>query len=227
MPEGKYVARKLIPYCTVIGDGSSSWVMSSIEPGGSWEVIDNGSPAQFLVYRDYIDIQGYTDAEVTAFIMGVNFQESNTWLGLGFLPTGAVHTWDMLTTEYINDNQFTTGNMTGPYSMWNPPGMMDSNYDLQQILYGRYRTFSPDTTVTGGLVGINRQTWGCGDATAADRLYLTRVVLLAGQIANTANDHITVPPSAIVVPLAAVKEKNLVHMERLRRSYVLAENRHG
>ena len=71
-----------------------------------------------------------------------------------------------------------------------------------------------------------QEIWGCGDATAGDKIYVTRIISpsMAIDPGNTAN-NLMVPAQNIIVNAAVVDEKDLVYMERLRRSYVLGESR--
>ncbi len=66
--------------------------------------------------------------------------------------------------------------------------------------------------------------WGAGDATAGDKIYITRVVRLSG-LANYGLELLVSPPQDVITNAIVVEEKDLVYMERLRRSYVLGESR--
>ena len=222
----QHLLRKLIGTAEITGNSVESFVFSAgANQSDGWEFIDAGANNQFLVYRGYIDIAGLNAQELTTFILGTTFQESSTWLANGLTATGAIHTWDLLTTEKVRNEAFNPSHSTTGHAMWNPPGMPASDYNLQQVVYGRYRTLSPDTTVQSQVVITNNQTFGTGDATAGDKLYITRVVLLSGNLGNTGTDYITVPPTAVVIPAITLEEPDLVYLERLRRSYILAENR--
>jgi hypothetical protein len=106
---------------------------------------------------------------------------------------------------------------------WCPPGLASSNYNLEEMVAGRCRSYVVDTSMPVLPRVSTSSSWGVGDATAADRIYLTKAIWLGAAFLNGA--YLVVPDGAYVVPTVLVKEPDLVYMERLRRSYVLAENR--
>jgi hypothetical protein len=127
-----------------------------------------------------------------------------------------------LSVNYIADDQFGAPNIDPTGSNWCPPGLSNSNYNLEEILAGRWREYMADSTInTSRLIG--QGTWGAGDATAGDRIHITKVFYLDS--AFSTDGVLIIPDGAVVVPTLLVKEPDLVYMERLRRSYVLAENR--
>ena len=130
----------------------------------------------------------------------------------------------MVSVNKISDSAFDSDRFFGlgaPYN-WEAPGMNGSSYNLEEILAGRYRCFAQSTDVTS-TAQINLQVWGAGDATAGDRIHITRAVLLGGTTVYPGS--IQIPAMAIVIPTVLAKESDLVYLERLRRSYVLQENR--
>ena len=226
--EGNRLLRKLIPATHVINDGETPYTYQ-FGPGmggGGWEIVNNGTVRAMLVWRGYFDLAGYVKQDATTFVLGVNFQESNTHLAGGLEPTGAIHNWRMCTKRAVNDNDLSASNFTTAFTMFSPPGMMSSTFDLEEIFSGRYRQLTPDTTVNTLLVQTNAQSWGAGDATAGDRLHVTLIYLLAN-LTNPeppASSLLIAPDQAVVIPVLVTKEKDLVYIERLRRSYVLAES---
>ena len=210
--------RKLIPRSRI--DWNENPQLTTAENG--WEILYiDGTTTQFAVYRTYIDIVGWSKDDVTAFTQGAAFQEADS---VYFTAGGAqpLKSWDMVTVNRIDDTAFTDAARLLNGTTWSPPGTSFSNYNLEEILAGRWREFSADTTIaTSRLVGTG--VWGAGDATAGDRIHLTKVFLLGA--AFLTDGRLVIPDGAVVVPTLLVKEPDLVYMERLRRSYVLAENR--
>jgi len=225
--EGKHLLRELIPAVQVINDGATpySYKFGANSGGGGWEIINNGTTRAMLVWRGSFDLGGYVLDDLTTFVLGVDFQEGNTHLAGLLEATGAIHNWRMLTTREVGNDDFAAANFTTALTMFNPPGMIASNMNLGDVFSGRYRQFTPDTTVSSLLVQTNSQSWGVGDASAASRIHITCAYLLAGNLQTPdppLQSMLIVPPQAIAVPIFVTKEPDLVYIERLRRSYVLA-----
>ena len=210
--------RKLIPRSRI--DWNENPNLTTIENG--WEILVVGtSTNQFAVYRTYIDVVGWSKDEITAFTQGASFQECDSVV---FSPGGTtpLKSWDMVTVNYIEDSAFTDPDKLLNGTNWSAPGTSFSNYNLEEILAGRWREFAASQDLaTSKLIGMGA--WGCGDATAGDRIYITKVFLLG--VAIPTAGRLIIPEGAVVIPTLLVKEADLVYLERLRRSYVLAENR--
>ena len=207
--------RKLIPRSHIIWNVDETVTTAT----NGWEIIGTGV-WQFAVYRTYIDFVGWSKDDITAFTQGAAFQEGSPLYFTGG-GTLALKCWDIVSVNYITDNQF-TDNLDPTGFSWCPPGLAHSNYNLEEILAGRWREYAADSTVnTTRLIG--QGVWGAGDATAGDRIYITKAYYL-GNALPTAGIML-VPDSAVVVPTVLVKEKEMAYLERLRRSYVLADNR--
>ena len=222
---GTRLLRKQIPYCWVYGVGEEPNQFEIGVQGGGWEIYTNELGRVYAIWRGYFDIAGWNSEQLTAFISGAGFQEANQWLGpdpvaLGSIPR--IKTWDIVSKAKIPNSALDTATALTS-GEWLAPGFAGSNYDLEEIFTGRYRHFDYSTTVTAGFNQTAMQIWGAGDATAGDKVYLTRVVDVSGVLVYPG--FLIIPPQNVVMPATLVDEKDLVYMERLRRSYVLAESR--
>ena len=222
--EGKHLLRELIPATQVVNDDASSYTyeFGVGQGGGGWEIVNNGTTRAMLVWRGSFDLGGYALDDLTTFVLGVDFQEANTHLASNLEATGAIHNWRMLTTREVGDDDLDSAHFTTALTMFNPPGMIASNMDLGDVFSGKYRQLTPDTTANNLLVQTNAQSWGVGDATAANRIHITFAYLLSGNLQAPAASYLVVPPQAIAVPIFVTEEPDLVYIERLRRSYILA-----
>lgn len=219
--KGSRDLRKLIPSSYLFNDGEDQW--TGLLNG--WEIYTNDVGTQWALHRSYVDIVGWSKDEITAFTQGAAFQEAERWTATlgGVIPL--LNTWDIVSVNYIEDGAFDSDKFVSPLGApynWNAPGMSGSNYNLEEILAGRYRCFAQSDDITATHQS-NLQVWGAGDATAGDRIYITRAILLTSTTVYPGS--IMVPPMAVVIPTLLVKESDLVYMERLRRSYVLNDNR--
>lgn len=217
-PSGAHLLRKTIPMVHVLEDSEETDEWGIVGQSSGWEIINNGTTNALLVWRGYFDLSGYVREDLTAFYMGGDFQESNIYQVANIAaPNGAVHNWDMYTKQLVDDEDWifiSSGNF------FVPPGFRESLRTPDEVLYGRQRELAPDNQVFSNLVIKNQNMWGTGTATAGDRIHITRVYKIGG---NFGNGGVLFVPSTICVASVVVdKEKDLVHMERLRRSY----NRH-
>ena len=225
--QGSKLLRKTIPGAYISWNDYEPYI--SIGGGGAgWTTYYNGN-VNFAIWRGYFDIAGWSKDQLSAFITGVGWQESDRWVLANANDAGSfapeVLTWDILSKAKIPDEaldgeHFLDG---AGFFGWNAPGMIDSNYNLEEIFGGRFRQFLPNDTLNNVANQYATELWGVGDATAGDKIYITRIV--APFLAMKDGTVLFVPPQAILIPAAVVEEKDLVYMERLRRSYVLGESR--
>ena len=182
-----------------------------------WEVIWNSMP--YAVNRTYIDLAGWTRQDLTTFTQGVDVQVALMPRALsgGILEITCL---DIITTRAITDDEISDWGLAGISS--DPPGFLDNTVDLMQVIYGERTTFAQNNTIVG-LAGslyvvLDRETFGSGNPTATDKLHWTRVYWMNGA---GAEEVILFPAANLVVQAMTVEEKDLVWMERLRRSYVV------
>ena len=216
--EGTRLLRKLIPNGMAAQyDG----VLTSAY-GSGWEAVNPDGVANmgYFVWRGYFDIAGWSSEQLSAFIQGAGFQQAES-IYMNVPATGIGKEWCILSKAYIPDEAFDGDHHSFAGNMWHAPGMEGSDYNLEEIFTGRFREYSYDqmTPYSGNLSG--QFIWGAGDATAGDKIYIT----IAVRVVSTEDYSIVYPPTSIIVPAVLADEKDLVYMERLRRSYVLAESR--
>lgn len=170
------------------------------------------------VHRSYFDLSGYQMDDLTTFIAGVMIME-------GTVPSGdSPHTTfhDLVTTEFITDAEILRVLESPPpdefYS--NQFGFSTSTLDLDQVIYGQFRTYLANNTVGFGtfpyLAGVRE--FGTGRATAAEKLYITRIV--TNHVQGTS---VSSPPVAYVVQAIIGKEGESEYFMRLKRSYEAAK----
>lgn len=233
--QGQRLLRKQIPGTKITGDAADpqGWETGNLA-GGNWEIVNQGGNAM-AVYRTYFDVKGLTEGQdMTVFIRGVQFQEVGPHQAGPIVGTGALNTWRMVTKHYVDSEDFDDSNSETNWinGYWQPPGTRASIRGLEDVFYGEARTFLTDSNSTGGgtpFVGFQyvwpRPTgvWGTGSGTAGPRIHVTLAYYLAGgnfTSGQGAAPVINIPPSAVVLDALIVKEKDLVHLERARRSMV-------
>ena len=198
---------------------------TSLTGGGfdaeGWEILFNGFP--YLVNRTYLDLAGWSQQELTTFVQGVDFQHERRprSTSVGILEVTVV---DLLTTRALTDDEVNNwGVNLGPGTSDNLPGFIDSTVDLMQVIYGERTTYVSNNTMAPGLAGtvyvtIGTDTFGSGVPCATDKLHWTRVIWLNG---SGDSESINIGATNLVVTAVTAKEKDLVWMDRLRRSYVV------
>jgi hypothetical protein len=101
--------------------------------------------------------------------------------------------------------------------------MLGSTREAETILMGQFRFFTPNTFLTyPNYVQLERsQTFGSGDPTAADKLYCYRIVSVISD--DLGDGALAIIPAARQILNGYMDEETeLVYMQRLKRSYELA-----
>jgi len=191
-------------------DGSG--FLATITATNGWETVVQGVASGAVVHRDYIDLQGYTMEDLTFFTQGVDIQKMRTPLATPSLAFPIVWEYDILSTRGLNLDElayFPTvpGFLPGP-----------STLDQQMIVYGQSRTYAENAQIPGTYITTDTATFGSGNPIATSKLHWTRLIvfLVAGLPAQ-----LDIYPANLVIQGITAKEKDLVWIERLRRSHVL------
>ena len=178
--------------------------------------------ASILAHETQIDLSGYAMDSLTFFANGVGLQDpgiyafkpgetSETFQGLVVLDIVTSVPMDLETVADTIMNDITA------------PGMLGSLYEFETILFGMYRFFSPNTNIAFPNYQslVRSQRFDSGEPTAADKLYCYRVV---GTVTLDLDDNsiIQIPAARQIIAGAMGDEPDLVYMQRLKRSYELA-----
>jgi len=213
------ILTKSIPAIAINTD-ESGFASLAVEVS-KWRIIEGGG-LNFAVWTGYIDLTGMTvTQDFSLAIQAVDVQEGF----ITFTAASSMTVWDLVTDVPINwDEALTRTDQGGQLAM---PGFQGSNQNLENIIQGQMRVFSPGVltnpldplSVSEGTIPIQSTSWGTNAATASDRLYISRVVLV-GPTENLTPAGVT-SPTVVAMPVIFFEEKDLSHMERLRRSYIL------
>jgi hypothetical protein len=104
----------------------------------------------------------------------------------------------------------------------NVPGMMLSDTDFMQVIWGQYRVFlgqAQFATSANFFVPATGSQFGSGQPTTAGRLYCYRIVITQGALEG---DTLQVPASRFILNAVVAKEEELPFLMRQKRSYELA-----
>jgi len=186
---------------------------------GQWSVIREDANMLILAHRTYIDLSGWTRQDLTTFTQGIDIQKQQ--LPLRSLTAAGMMTcdeFDFITTRRLTDAELDFDvTLGGGESL---PGFSASTVDLMEVIYGERMQYAVNATVQFSYVQISGETFGSGNPTAQDKLHWTRLFLIR---APQNLDGFTIYSTNLVVQAMTVEEKDLVWLERLRRSYVLQD----
>jgi len=179
----------------------------------AWEIIHDSSSYVSIANRSYIDLTGWSEQDLTTFVQGVDIQKQA-------IPLRDVNAQGMLNVyefDFLTTRQLTTAELD-PANLLDLPGFLNNTGDLMEVIYGERMEYAVNATVGFTYVQISGETFGSGNPTAMDKLHWTRLLVFN---APQNNDMVAVWATNLVVQAMTAKEKDLVWMERLRRSYVL------
>lgn len=164
-----------------------------------------------MVQRDYFDLSGYNRDRLTTFISGVELQEP------GPLSGGDENNQllEIISTEKITDIDIAAFTNIAGFS---GPGFSLSVENMDQIVYGRRRLYTQDSSITPVIPKLwHSSTWGTATGVTCDKLHLTRILFTSTLGAVTQVSDINVVLAVIVA-----KEDELPFLMRQKRSYELA-----
>jgi len=181
-------------------------------PTNGWEGITQTTSGMVVANRTYIDLAGYTQDDLTTFIQSVAIQHMKDPLVAGNVATPLIWAYDFITTRRIN-----TAELSNLGS--DVPGYLPSTLDLMEMIYGQHRTYALNANIPGTYITTDTDVLGSGNPSASDRLHWTRVFLFDASGAPGATSGYGLYPANLVCQAVTGKEKDLVYIERLRRSY--------
>lgn len=175
----------------------------------SWEQAAVGG-FTMIASRETIDLSGYSLQDKTLFFQAALNQDIGVFGG--FSAAGSIiQVLNLVTTTPVSMADLSSLQSDG-YG-WLLPGASQSTFNLDNVVNGRIRQYEQLST-TSFLSHTMSGTWGTGDSTAADKLYITTALLWP-----TANDgNIFIPDQAYVLPCLIAEEPELEYFMRLTRS---------
>jgi len=178
---------------------------------GQWELLQLDGNAAVFAYRSYLDLSGWSNQDLTTFTQGVDIQKQQIPIKVPSATALSLWEFDFISTRKITDAEL--------ISYGNLPGFAGSTVDLMEIIYGERMLYAENGTIPGTFIQISGDTFGSGNPTAMDKMHWTRLF-----VTNVADgEQLAIWPTNLVVQAMTVEEKDLVWMERLRRSYVLQD----
>lgn len=211
----------LIPSCSATKlEAATEWTAQ-----GAWLPLPLGGLG--LYYEDSIDLSGYANQYLTFFIDGAITQENPVRALVGQEAAGMIDA-TVITSVPIDDidDYFRdiVNTSTSPGMPQVIPGF-GTSLDQEVVLYSRIMLSMLDTASLSNL-GILRpfDIGQCGtlESTAADKLFVYRLVFPLTQTGGVEMTSILAPAQRIVLQGTMAEEPTLEYMMRLKRSYELA-----
>jgi len=181
-----------------------------------WELIHDSSSYVSFANRSYIDITGWSRQDLTTFVQGVDIQKQ----GIPVRGANAQGMLNLYEFDFLTTRKLTTTELD-PANLKDLPGFLKNTGDLMEVIYGERMEYAINATIGFTYVQVSGDTFGSGNPTAMKKLHWTRLIVANNQLQNL--DDIGVFATNLVVQAITAEEKDLVYMERLRRSYTLQD----
>jgi hypothetical protein len=141
-------ARQLIKQVPAVATLDANFTADTATLAGEgWEVIAPAGRNMVFVWRGFIDLAGYTQHDLTFFSQTVDIQDNGIPLTS---PSVALCTIvDLVTTRRILDDELSAINSNG--FIQPAPGIPLPGLDIQEVVYGSNRSFTPYSATNGAL----------------------------------------------------------------------------
>ena len=203
----------------------SGRVLSTLIPGGqltlaggtavtagaisNWEIGTAGTYT-LICSRESIDLSGYSLQDQTLFFQGILNQDIGTVQGFN-AGGGVCQLLNLVTTTPVSFADLSSLQSDG--FGWLLPGASQSTFNLTNVIQGRLRQYEQLST-TSFISQTAMSTYGTGDSTAADKLFVTTALIYPTNVDGT----IFIPDQAYVMPVLIAEEPEIEYMMRLSRS---------
>lgn len=186
-----------------------------------WTATDGWeSLGSLLFHETVIDLSGYAIDSLTFFPQAVGLQDAGVYTFRAGVtsPYSGVHVLDIITSVPMDMAQVGADIVNGI-----GPAMLGSEYEFETILFGMYRFFTLNSNIPfPDYQQLERsQRFDSGQPNAADKLFCYRIVRTI-QTDLDAQSFISIPAARQIIGGAMDAEAELVYMQRLKRSYELA-----
>lgn len=192
---------------------------------GSWQSLTSLAGVPFLFWEGSIDLQAYLLQDLTFVTLSKEIQEPGNFV-LDFTTSGVPQRLEFI--EFVTNQPMNRERLTFIADDWETggavPGMMNSRINYENIILGRWRQISPDTTLpSASAMTLKSSGFGSSEPSASEKLYTYCMVKFDDISTIAAADFVTIPGRRFILSGAAVEEDDLQYLMRLRRSYVLKE----
>jgi len=182
----------------------------------------NDGTTNCIAYETYLDLSGYELDDLTFVPTGGALQDPGRY---SYTPAaGPPVENDFEILDIVSQERLDITTIDADLSLLNVPGMMETDNNWSQITIGQYRALVVPTTQATTLdlmQVVSAGSFGSSDPVVVQKLWVYRIVRVNG--AKATNDILAIPASRFIVRGTVIKEKDLVYIQRLKRSYELAQ----
>mgnify|MGYP003626179965 FL=1 len=184
-----------------------------------WQVLDVAQTR--FGHETVIDLSGYAMESLTFFPEAIGLQDPGIYT---YTPGGGSSYNGMQVLDIITSVPMDLNAIANSQGLGIGPGMLRSTHEFETLLFGMFRFFTANTNIPyAGYQQLERsQRFDSGEPTAADKLYCYRIVSLLADGPPEPDSRFAVPAARQLVGGAMDEESELVYMQRLKRSYELA-----
>ena len=184
-----------------------------------WQVLDVAQTR--FGHETVIDLSGYAMESLTFFPEAIGLQDPGIYT---YTPGGGSSYNGMQVLDIITSVPMDLNAVANSQGLGIGPGMLRSTHEFETLLFGMFRFFTANTNIPyAGYQQLERsQRFDSGEPTAADKLYCYRIVSLLADGPPEPDSRFAVPAARQLVGGAMDEESELVYMQRLKRSYELA-----
>ncbi len=187
------------------------WTIQPYAPG--WRVLN---PAGAFLSENYFDLAGMSQREKTLFFEAATVQEILNPQHTAGVAGDSMVVVDLMCTSPLTDNQLLTFYIQGNLAA-------AGTISFDQTIYARLNQYvvDLDTAAWGSMVQVSSNQIGSLDATASDRIYSYRLVVLGTPTQAT---NLTVFGCRHVLRVEAKSEDEYQYLMRLMKSYELQQS---
>lgn len=181
---------------------------------GGW--YNEGLP-NAIAFEVDLDLAGYTLDDLTFVPTGGMCQDPGRFVAEN-MPDVDIEVLDIISQERLSLTEVEANLFAGIL-----PGSIGSSIDHKQIMFGAYRVMSTNTNYVSLDIctTMSAGSFGSAEPSAAARLWVYKIIRING--AKTAASDLRIPASRFILPGVVIKETELSYMQRLKRSYELAQ----
>jgi len=208
------ILRIEIPSCYVSTKDPELW--EDLELANGWSTI-----GLVMYWQGSIDLSGYAMERKTFYPVTAFTQEAGSYVAFGGSGQTVMYLVSSIPTDI--DTLLTQIVYSSAPGFIQPSAANVSQDEWTATLFGQYdlNLINSNLPALGLCQPILSRQFGSLSPTAADKLYVTKVVIPA-TLAGAVGDSLGIPSSRIVIPGTIREEPKLEYMMRLKRSYELA-----
>ena len=194
-------------------------------PGQSgWENVQSVAPNQTGIYwESYFDLSGYNQDDLTVIPTLLELQDPMMYY-FSNPPAGSneiIQLVDVISMERLNAeavfNDLFLGNVPGS-------PLSDTNYEQLPMVNSRITARRTDLATTNLHTVTSAGSMGSGEPTTVKKLWCYRFVMILPEVPLIGGENLQVPATRFILASQIVRESELSHMMRLKRSYELSTN---